>query len=320
MRNDINTLADTFDLPGLNGGGWTGGNGGWNGGNNGGQWGGSGNISAPPTWAQGTFYSADGNIVVTIDNAGRAIVVNGGQTYYGNYYRGNLSVNNDTSAVQQSGNGIRTYNRNTGQTTIYSRTPPYNGGGWNGGNNNGQWGGSGNISQPPTWAQGTFYSQDGNITLSIDGTGRATVVNGGQTFYGNYYRGNLTINGDTSSVSQSGNGIRTYNRNSGQTTIYTRNYNGGYNGNNTGGWNGSGNTSAPPSWAQGTFYSQDGSNISLTINSNGQVTAMVNGQMYYGNYYNGSLTLNGDTSTVSRDGNGIRTYNTSTRQTTRYRR
>lgn len=332
MRNDINTLADTFDLPGLNGGGWMGGggigNGGWNGGNNGGTWGGSGNISRPPTWAQGTFYSMDGNIVLTIDNGGRAIVVNGGQTYFGNYYRGNLSLNGDTSAVQQSGNGIRTYNRNSGQTTMYTRNQTGNGG-WNGGNNggnNGQWGGSGNVSNAPSWAQGTFYSADGNITLSIDGGGRATVINGGQTFYGNYYRGNLTLNGDTSSVSQSGDGIRTYNRSNGQTTIYTRNsngnggWNGGNNGGNNGGWNGSGNTSTPPSWAQGTFYSTDGTNISLAINRNGQVTAMVNGQMYYGTYYNSSLTLNGDTSTVSRNGDGIRTYNTATRETTNYRR
>ena len=144
-----------------------------------------------------------------------------------------------------------------------------------------------------------------------------------ETYWGNYYRGNLTVNGDTSAVQQAGNGIRTYNRSSGQTTIYSRsqNGNGGWNGGNNGGWGGSGNVGPhPPSWAQGTFYSTDGSNISLTINRNGQVTAMVNGQMYYGNYYNGSLTLNGDTSTVSRNGNGIRTYNTSTRQTTNYRR
>ena len=60
MRDDINTVADTFDLPGLNGGGWNGGNwnggnngGGWNGGNNGGGWNGGGRTSTPPSWAAG---------------------------------------------------------------------------------------------------------------------------------------------------------------------------------------------------------------------------------------------------------------------------
>ena len=45
IRNDLNAIADTFDLPGLNGGGWMGGSGGWTGGNNGGAWGGSGNVT-----------------------------------------------------------------------------------------------------------------------------------------------------------------------------------------------------------------------------------------------------------------------------------
>lgn len=308
MRTDLNTLADTYDLPGLNGGGWTGGNiggGGWNGG---------GNMSSTPTWARGTFYSTNGtNISLTLDAEGRATVVNGGQTYYGTYYRGNLVVNGDSSVLRQSGNGIETYNRNTGQTTSYSRN------GWNGGNvgNDGGWNGGGNMSSPPSWARGTFYSTNGsNISLTIDSSGRATVVNAGQTYYGTYYRGNLVLNGDSSSVTQSGNGIQTYNRNTGQTTIYSRNGGGNWNG----GGAGAGNMSSPPNWAQGTFYSTNGTNISLSLNSNGQVTANVNGQTYYGTYYNGAITLNGDVSTVTRNGNGIRTYNSTTGQTTTYRR
>ena len=53
LRNDINRIADTYDLPGLNGGGWNNGGGrndgggGWN--NNPGR---GGNV---PNWAQGTF-------------------------------------------------------------------------------------------------------------------------------------------------------------------------------------------------------------------------------------------------------------------------
>ena len=78
--------------------------------------------------------------------------------------------------------------------------------------------------------------------------------------------------------------------------------------------------SSPPNWAQGTFYSMNGTNITLSLSSNGQVTATVNGQTYYGTYYNGAITLNGDVSTVTRNGNGIRTYNASNGQTTNYRK
>ncbi len=307
MRNDLNTLADTFDLPGLNGGGWTGGP--WNGGNQGG-WSGAGQMSSPPSWAVGTFYATNGpRISLTLDSNGRVTAVNEGQTYYGTFYRGNILLNGDSSTVSRSGNGIQTYNRNTGQTTIYSRT------GWGG--NDGGWNGGGNMSAPPSWAVGTFYSTDGsNITLTIDASGRATVLNGGQTFFGTYYRGNLMVNRDSSTLSRNGNGIQTYNRNTGQTTIYSRTGWGG----NTGGWTGGGNMSTPPNWAVGNFYSTNGTNISLSINNNGQVTATVNGQTFYGTYYNGSITLNNDVSTVSRSGNGIRTYNTSNGQTTPYRR
>ena len=311
MRNDLNGLADTFDLPGLNGGGWNGG-GQWNGGNGGG-WNGSGEMSSPPNWAVGTFYSTNGTkISLTLEASGRATVVNAGQTYYGTYNRGNLWLNGDSSNVRRNGNGIETYNRNTGQTTVYSRS------GWGGnGGNGGGWNGSGEMSSPPNWAVGTFYSTNGtNISLTLDASGRATVVNAGQTYYGTYNRGNLWLNGDSSNVRRNGNGIETYNRNTGQTTVYSRSGWGGHNG----GWNGSGNMSSPPNWAVGTFYSTNGPDITLTLNNNGQVTAFVNGQTYYGTFYNGAISLNGDVSTVSRNGSGLRTYNSSTGQTTNYRK
>ena len=209
LRNDINTLADTYDLPGLNGGGWNGGP--WNPGNPGG-----GQTSTPPAWAQGTFYSTNGtNITLTIARNGRVTVVNGGQTFYGTYFRNNLTVNGDTSTVSRNGNGIRTYNRSTGQTTDYSRS------GWGGGTGPGF--GGGNTSVPPSWAQGSFYAtNNGSILLTISNNGQVTVVNGGQTFYGTYYNGSITLNGDVSTVTRNGNGIRTYNQSTGQTTNYRR--------------------------------------------------------------------------------------------------
>ncbi len=217
MRNDINTLADTFDMPGLNGGGWNGGP--WNGGNNDGPWNGNGQMSSPPSWAVGTFYSTNGtNISVTMDNSGRVTVVNGGLRYFGTYYRGNMTVNGDVLTVTRSGNGFKTYNRNNGQTTIYSRTG--GGGGW--GNNPGV--GGGNTSTPPSWAVGSFYSTNGtNIRLTISNNGQVTAFVNGQTYYGTYYNGAITLNGDVSTVTRNGNGIRTYNTNNRDTTNYRRN-------------------------------------------------------------------------------------------------
>lgn len=204
LRDDINKLADTFDLPGLNGGGWNGG--GWNGG---------GQTSTPPSWAQGTFYSTNGtNITLTIARNGRVTVINGGQTFYGTYYRNNITVNSDISTVSRNGNNIRTYNRSTGQTTDYSRN------GWGGGTGPG-WGG-GNTSTPPSWAQGTFYSPGRAITVTINRNGQVTAITGGQTFYGTYYNGLITLNNDVSTVSRNGNGISTYNQNTGQNTNYRR--------------------------------------------------------------------------------------------------
>jgi hypothetical protein len=220
LRRDINTLADTYDLPGLNGGGWNGGP--WNPGNPGNPggpgWGG-GQTSTPPSWAQGTFYSTNGsNISLTINRNGQVTAVNGGQTFYGTYYRNNITLNGDISTVSRNGNGIRTYNRNNGQTTDYSRN------GWGG--NPGYPGpgvGGGNTSIPPSWAQGTFYStNNSSIYLTINRNGQVTVVNGGQTYYGTYYNGSITVNGDTSTVTRNGNGIRTYNQNQGVTTNYRR--------------------------------------------------------------------------------------------------
>jgi len=202
LRRDINALANTFELTGLAG----------SGGNTGPFPGGGGQTSRPPSWAQGTFYSTNSgdNITLSIDNRGRVTVVNNGQTFYGTFDRNQIFVNGDLSDISRSGNGVRTYNRSSGITTIYSR------------NDLGGVGG-GNVSRPPNWAVGTFYSTNGTgITLTINGDGRVTVINGGQTYYGTFYNNTITVNGDTSTLTQTRRGISTYNRNLGQTTEYRR--------------------------------------------------------------------------------------------------
>jgi hypothetical protein len=272
--------------------------------NNNGGWNGSGNMSAPPNWAVGNFYSTnDSYIQISIAPNGEVTAHNNGLTYYGTYYRGSIYLNGDTSTVSKNGNGIRTYNRNTRQTTEYTRVN--NGGGWNG---------SGNMSAPPNWAVGTFYSTNGtNITMTLAPNGQVTVINNGQTYYGTYYRGSILLNGDTSAVTQNGNGIRTYNRNAGQTTDYSRNAYGN---------DGNGNMSSPPNWARGTFDAilSNGNNVTLTIDSDGRVTANVAGSVYYGTYYNGAITINGDVSNVTKINHGIRTVNSRNGELTNYRR
>ena len=208
MRRDINKLADTFDMPGIGGGGWNGGGGGGGGGV-------GGPTSRPASWAVGTFYSTNGTgIALTIDPNGRVTVVNEGQTYYGRHNRGQIFLNNDVSTISRVGNGIRTFNRNLGQTTDYSRDA-YGGGG--GGNTGGP------TSNPPTWARGSFYSMGNTgIQMNISADGTVTVVNAGQTYYGRYYNGEILLNNDVSTITRRNNGIRTLNRSTGETTNYRR--------------------------------------------------------------------------------------------------
>ncbi len=304
MRNDINKLADTFDLPGLNGGGW-------NGGGGGGGWGG-GRTSTPPTWTQGTFYGTapDGTqITLTINASGQVTAVIGGNSTYGTYYRGSITMNGATSRVDQAGNGIRTTRGDNGEVITYSRNA------WGGGGN---WGG-GRTSTPPTWTQGTFYgtAPDGTqITLTINASGQVTAVIGGNSTYGTYYRGSITMNGATSRVDQAGNGIRTTRGDNGEVITYSRNAWGGSGGN----WGGG---STPVSWSVGSFSAvnpQTGGMIYLTVNSNGQVTVNIDGSMTYGTLYGTILTINGITSTVQKDGSGIRTVRNDNGERITYRR
>lgn len=311
MRNDLNNLADTFDLPGLNGGGWNGG--GWN---SGGGWNGSGQTSTPPSWAQGTFYGTapDGSqIMLTIARNGQVTANVNGSMSYGTYYRGNLNINGAQSNVSQSGNGIRTRRNDNGETINYSRNS------WGGGG--GGWNGSGQTSTPPSWAQGTFdgTAPDGSqITLTIARNGQVTANVNGSVSYGTYYRGNLNINGAQSNVSQSGNGIRTRRNDNGETINYSRN--GWGNSGNDGGWGGGNN---PISWAVGAFNArnpQTGGTIYLTITRDGQVTVNMDGNMSYGTLNGTTLTINGATATVQKNGSGIRTVRNDNGERINYRR
>lgn len=206
-NNDWDNRISSLRRVGNSGGGW--GGGGWNGG---------GQTSRPPSWAVGTFYSAYPSRTITLSSNGQVSVVDQGQTYYGRFYQNRIYLNNDVSTMQRWGNGIRTYNQNSGETTDYSRGG--SGGGWNGGNNDD----NGPTTTPPSWAVGTFRSTNSNdnISLQIDRNGRITVVNNGQTYYGRYYGGQMYLNNDVSSISRNGNGIQTYNRNTGATTNYRR--------------------------------------------------------------------------------------------------
>lgn len=90
---------------------------------------------------------------------------------------------------------------------------------------------------------------------------------------------------------------------------------GGGGGNPGGGWGGP--AINPPNWAVGTFYGNapNGMQVTLTISGNGSVTAIVNGQSSYGSFIRGNnLFMNGATSRVTRQGNGIRTVRNDNRE------
>lgn len=208
LRNDINKLADTYDLPGIAGGGWNGGGGGWNP---------PGGQVNPPSWAQGTFFGTAPNgaqITLTIASNGQVTAFVNGNRSYGTFLRGNmLSIDGNTSRVVRSGDGIQTISTLNGETIYYSRNQ------WGGGNP----GGGGNV---PSWAVGTFRGRspvDGNwITITIGNNGNVSVNINGNVSYGTIYGTTLNINGATSTVYRRGKGIRTVSNTDGQTIDYER--------------------------------------------------------------------------------------------------
>lgn len=218
LRSSINTVADTFDLPGLNGGGWNGGGG------SGGGWGGGGGTITPPSWAQGTFYgrAPDGSqITLTVNRNGSVNANINGAMSYGTFTRGNmLNIGGAVARVTRQGNGILTVRTDTGERIGYSRN------GWGGGGGGGGGWNPGTPISPPSWARGTFYgtAPDGNrITLTISNSGQVTVEIGGNMSYGSFIQGNmLSINGATARVSSVSRGIRTVRTDNGETINYRR--------------------------------------------------------------------------------------------------
>lgn len=212
LRNDVNTLADTFDLPGLEGGGWWGGGGGgWNPG--------VGRPITPPSWAQGTFYGRAPNgtqITLTINNNGYVSAMSGGSVNHGTFVSGNrLYINGNTSRVTRQGNGIRTTSTSDRQVINYSRS------GWGGGGPGGP-----GATVPPSWAQGTFFGRGPrgeSITLTIDRNGSVTSNVNGSMNYGRYNNGIITINESSSRVTQVSRGIRTTSMSDGAVINYRKN-------------------------------------------------------------------------------------------------
>lgn len=89
------------------------------------------------------------------------------------------------------------------------------------------------------------------------------------------------------------------------------------------GGGGGGNVGNVPNWAVGTFYTrnpQTGGNITLTINSNGNVTINSDGSVSYATMNGDRLNNNGIEARVTRTNNGIRTTRTDNGERIDYQR
>lgn len=217
LRNDINKLADTYDLPGLNGGGWNGGP--WNPGTPGGGGPIGGNV---PNWALGTFYGRNpqtgGTITMTVaQNGSVTLLFDGGAPTYATM-RGTTLYNGPyTSRVSRIGNGIRTTDSRNNSYIDYFRSGV-------GGPIGGPIGGGGNV---PSWALGTFYARNpqtgGRIVMTVDQNGSVVLTyDGANTTYATM-NGTLLTNGPyTSRVTRIRNGIRTTSTSDGSAIDYYR--------------------------------------------------------------------------------------------------
>ncbi|NOT46513.1 MAG: hypothetical protein HOP17_02010 [Acidobacteria bacterium] len=209
LRNEINKVADTFDLPGLNGGGWNGGGGGNVGG-------GQGNV---PSWATGTFYGRNpetgGTVTLNIQRDGSVtITLDGGNAVYASMDRTTLTNGQYVSRVTRLSNGIRTTDSSNGRYIDYYTTPVGGGGG----------GGQGNV---PSWASGTFYGRNpetgGNIVLTVQRNGSVTIsIDGTAPVYASMNGTTLTNGPYVSRVTRINNGIRTTDVNNGNYIDYFR--------------------------------------------------------------------------------------------------
>lgn len=217
LRNDVNRLADTYDLPGLNGGGWTGGGGG------GGFPGGGGNV---PNWAVGTFYGRNpntgGTITMVVHQNGNVQIDFGGSgaPMYAALNNRTLRVGSTVSRVSRINNGIRTTRTDNGEIIDYFR------GGLGDpvpGPDPGDIGG--NV---PNWALGTFYARNpqtgGVITLVVSANGSVTVRFGNSSpSYATLNGTRFNYQGTESRVSRINNGIRTTRLDNGEVIDYYRN-------------------------------------------------------------------------------------------------
>ncbi|HEX6124283.1 MAG TPA: hypothetical protein VFZ23_02815 [Pyrinomonadaceae bacterium] len=214
LRNDINRLADTYDLPGLNGGGWMGG-----GPIGGGPIGGAGSV---PAWARGTFYGRNpqtgGTIRLDINANGSVLISTDGSTpTYASIYRTTMTNGPYVSRLSRISNGIRTTDVNNGSYIDYFRTPvgggvypPYPSPG------------QGDV---PSWAVGTFYGRNpqtgGTISLRIQRNGTVEIsTDGSAPTYGTMNGTTLTNGPYVSRVTRIRNGIRTTDVNNGSYIDY----------------------------------------------------------------------------------------------------
>ena len=302
MRNDLNTLADTFDLPGLNGGGWTGG-GGWNGGGNTG--------GVVPSWAVGSFSArnpqnggtiymnvqSNGTVTLTYDNGAPIHATMNGTILNNPPYQ---------SRVSRINNGIRTTSTTGNDYIDYFRTTVDPGPGAGGGNTGGK---------VPSWAVGSFSARNpqngGTIYMNVQSNGTVTLTyDNGAPIY-------ATMNGTIlnnppyqSRVSRINNGIRTTSTTGNDYVDYFRT--------TVDPGPGAGGGGNVPNWAVGTFYAtnpQNGGTIQLTVERNG--TAIIvfdNGAPIYATV-NGTILNNPPyQSRLSRINNGIRTTSTTNNQ------
>lgn len=261
------------------------------------------------SWAIGTFTARNpqtgGTITLTIDRNGSVTANLDGAINYGSYDDERMTINGITSRVRKTNDGIRTTRNDNGERIDYVR-----------GNGNIGGGGNGDV---PNWAVGTFSAPNpqsgGTIILKIQNDGSVIANIDGNVNVGSYNNERIVINGISSEVRKTRNGLSTTRRDNGERIDYTR-------GNSNGGGNGSvgGNV---PSWAVGTFYAynpQNGGTITMTIQTNGNVAVDFGGNVTYGTVYDDQLTINGITSKLKKISNGIRTTRNDNGERIDYRR
>ena len=257
-----------------------------------------------------TYSSNQSNLPSRFNNKISSIRVGGGETWQicdqANYRGQCVNVSGEESNLGQ----------NNWDNKISSLRRVSGGGGGFPGNPGGGWPGNpGTGTRPPSWAVGTWYWTNGSSrVMVINSSGSVSVNNGGQYSHGTYRNGRITLDGIASTITRTNSGLRTNNLSSGEVSDYSRNSWGGGNGGG-GGWG------SAPSWAVGRWRWTQGSSRSMTITADGRVTVVNQGRTTYGNFNgNGSFTLDGITSTVSQNGNRLRTVNQSSGEVSDYRR